>query len=240
MNKKTIKRVNVPVSIRTRMEKIYRYIKYCQRLEDAYRTKHEEVRTLNDYLIRIQNILPENVSQKCPEVEDIITYIEGLPDIPNTDELTKKLKLRIDEQEFWKEENYKNYNLINRKIEKITEMRDIITIGKNKTIKKLNIKGTRTIPFYREDDKLNDKYGGGFLSSYANLKNPISFEFTDIGKLNFYSVWTAYYSQLSRFIKDKTIYTKYLNEFSSDKLSYESIKTIKKKIYRNYYEKPII
>ena len=36
------KKTNVPVSIRNRMEKIYTYIKYCQRLEDAYRTKHEE------------------------------------------------------------------------------------------------------------------------------------------------------------------------------------------------------
>ena len=54
-NRKTVKST-VPVSIRTRMERIYTYIKYCQRLEDAYRTKHEEVRTLNEYLKRIQNI----------------------------------------------------------------------------------------------------------------------------------------------------------------------------------------
>ena len=128
---KSVKRANVPVSIRTRMDKIYNYIKYCQRLEDAYRTKHEEVRVLNDYLKRIQRVLPENVSEKCPEVEDIINYIEGLPDVPDTDDLNETLKQMIEQQRVWREESTRNYNLINRRIEKMSEARDIVSVSKN-------------------------------------------------------------------------------------------------------------
>ena len=128
---KSIKRANIPVSIRTRMDKIYNYIKYCQRLEDAYRTKHEEVRVLNDYLKRIQRVLPENVSEKCPEVEDIINYIEGLPDVPDTDDLNETLKQMIEQQRVWRDESTRNYNLINRRIEKMSEARDIVSVQKN-------------------------------------------------------------------------------------------------------------
>lgn len=128
---KSIKRANIPVSIRSRIDKIYNYIKYCQRLEDAYRTKHEEVRVLNDYLKRIQRVLPENVSEKCPEVEDIINYIEGLPDVPDTDDLNETLKQMIEQQRVWREESTRNYNLINRRIEKMSEARDIVSVPKN-------------------------------------------------------------------------------------------------------------
>ena len=121
MSTKSVKKANIPVSIRNRMDKIYSYIKYCQRLEDAYRTKHEEVRVLNDYLKRIQRVLPENVSEKCPEVEDIITYIQGLPDVPDTDDLNETLRRMIEQQKVWREESTRNYNLINRKIEKMSE-----------------------------------------------------------------------------------------------------------------------
>ena len=242
------KKTNVPVSIRNRMEKIYTYIKYCQRLEDAYRTKHEEVRTLNDYLIRIQKILPHNVSTNCPEVEDIITYIEGLPNIPETSGLIDELDKKIDEQKKWKEENERNYNLINRKINKLNETQDITTqehsyskgsLHKrghspkrghtNTRINEININGTKVIPFYKEHDLLNDKYGGGFLSSYAHLKNPIILKYDDMGKLKFCCVCAAYYSNLSRFMKDKTIYKNYLTELSQGNLSYEDIRTIKNK-----------
>ena len=135
MSTKSVKKANVPVSIRNRMEKIYSYIKYCQRLEDAYRTKHEEVRVLNDYLKRIQRVLPEDVSEKCPEVEDIITYIEGLPDIPDTDDLNETLKQMIEQQRIWREESTRNYNLINRKIGKMSEAREVVSVSSNNKIK---------------------------------------------------------------------------------------------------------
>ena len=131
MNKQ-VKRTNVPVSIRKRMDKIYDYIKYCQRLEDAYRTKHEEVRVLNDYLKRIKRVLPENVSDNCPEVEDIITYIEGLPDVPDTNDLNETLRKMIEQQKVWREESTRNYNLINRKIEKMSEARDVLSTDRQK------------------------------------------------------------------------------------------------------------
>ena len=147
MTSKNVKRTNIPISIRTRMERIHGYIKYCQRLEDAYKTKHEEVRVLNDYLKRIQRVLPENVSDKCPEVEDIISFIEGLPDVPDTDDLNETLKRMIDQQRVWREESTRNYNLINRKIEKMTEARDIVSltddsnktkgVNKNKRVNKI-------------------------------------------------------------------------------------------------------
>ena len=141
MSTKSVKKANVPVSIRNRMEKIYSYIKYCQRLEDAYRTKHEEVRVLNDYLKRIQRVLPENVSEKCPEVEDIITYIEGLPDVPDTDDLNETLKQMIEQQRIWREESTRNYNLINRKIGKMSEAREVLSVsGNNKTKTRMNNK----------------------------------------------------------------------------------------------------
>ena len=139
MSTKSVKKANVPVSIRNRMEKIYSYIKYCQRLEDAYRTKHEEVRVLNDYLKRIQRVLPEDVSEKCPEVEDIITYIEGLPDVPDTDDLNETLKQMIEQQRIWREESTRNYNLINRKIGKMSEAREVLSVSsKNKTKTQMN------------------------------------------------------------------------------------------------------
>ena len=139
MSTKSVKKANVPVSIRNRMEKIYSYIKYCQRLEDAYRTKHEEVRVLNDYLKRIQRVLPEDVSEKCPEVEDIITYIEGLPDIPDTDDLNETLKQMIEQQRIWREESTRNYNLINRKIGKMSEAREVLSVSSsNKTKTQMN------------------------------------------------------------------------------------------------------
>ena len=138
MSTKSVKKANVPVSIRNRMEKIYSYIKYCQRLEDAYKTKHEEVRVLNDYLKRIQRVLPEDVSEKCPEVEDIITYIEGLPDIPDTDDLNETLRRMIEQQKVWREESTRNYNLINRKIGKMSEAREVVSVSSNKTKTQMN------------------------------------------------------------------------------------------------------
>ena len=135
MNYKSVTRTNIPVSITKRMDKIYSYIKYCQRLEDAYRTKHEEVRVLNNYLKRIQRVLPENVSENCPEVDDIITYIEGLPNVPDTNDLNETLKRMIDQQKVWREESTRNYNLINRKIEKMSEARDVVSSNsENNTI----------------------------------------------------------------------------------------------------------
>ena len=141
MSNKSVTRTNIPVSITKRMDKIYSYIKYCQRLEDAYRTKHEEVRVLNDYLKRIQRVLPEDVSEKCPEVEDIITYIEGLPDIPDTDDLNETLKQMIEQQRIWREESTRNYNLINRKIGKMNEAREVLSVSSsNKTKTRMNNK----------------------------------------------------------------------------------------------------
>lgn len=169
MSSKNVKRTNIPVSIRTRMERIHGYIKYCQRLEDAYKTKHEEVRVLNDYLKRIQRVLPENVSEKCPEVEDIVSYIEGLPDVPDTDDLNETLKRMIDQQTIWREESTRNYNLINRKIEKMTEARDIVSVtdDSNKTkavnktkktqTKKVNNKKTKVPPGKSLQFKLVEK-----------------------------------------------------------------------------------
>jgi hypothetical protein len=144
MSNRSVKKTNVPVSIRNRMEKIYSYIKYCQRLEDAYRTKHEEVRVLNDYLKRIQHVLPENVSEKCPEVEDIITYIQGLPDVPDTDDLNETLRRMIDQQKVWREESTRNYNLINRKIERMTESRDVASVSGDKPTTKTVVQGANT------------------------------------------------------------------------------------------------
>ena len=144
MSNRSVKKTNVPVSIRNRMEKIYSYIKYCQRLEDAYRTKHEEVRVLNDYLKRIQRVLPENVSEKCPEVEDIITYIQGLPDVPDTDDLNETLRRMIEQQKVWREESTRNYNLINRKIERMSEARDVASVSGDRTTTERPVQATNT------------------------------------------------------------------------------------------------
>ena len=218
MSNRSLRRTNVPVSIRNRMEKIYTYIKYCQRLEDAYRTKHEEVRTLNEYLKRIQRVLPENVSDNCPEVNDIITYIHGLPDIPDTNDLNETLRRMIEEQKRWREENDKNYNLINRKIDTLNETRDVVVsnnvvssnVRRNKnmtsSIKPLMLRDERVIPFHLADDRFK-KYGGGFLSSYFPLKNEISIEL-EMGEetetFKFKCVCGAFLAMKSKYIKDIT------------------------------------
>lgn len=213
---KRVKRTNIPVSIRTRMEKIYSYIKYCQRLEDAYRTKHEEVKTLNEYLKRIQRVLPENVSTQCPEVGDIITYIEGLPDIPDTDDLNDALKRMIEQQREWREESAKNYNLINRKIETLTEARDVVSISNNEKTtqsKRMVIDGVNVIPFSKDKYKI---YGGSFLSQFKHLKNHIKIQSKEYGELSFCCIRAAlvYYKVL--YIKDKDTRKQFVKKLSGD------------------------
>jgi ribA/ribD-fused uncharacterized protein len=244
MSSRNIKRTSVPVSIRNRMEKIYTYIKYCQRLEDAYRTKHEEVRTLNEYLKRIQRVLPANVSDNCPEVNDIITYIQGLPDIPDTDDLNETLRRMIDEQKRWREENDKNYNLINRKIDTLNESRDVIVTDNSLTTKKstytktmvsgdikpLMLRNKQVIPFHLADDKFK-KYGGGFLSSYFTLKNQVSIELDMDGKketFKFKGVCGAFLAAKSKYIKDQKKRREYVNLLLKT-IDYKKIEAIKKK-----------
>ena len=247
MSSRNLKRTSVPVSIRNRMEKIYTYIKYCQRLEDAYRTKHEEVRTLNEYLKRIQRVLPENVSDNCPEVNDIITYIQGLPDIPDTDDLNETLRRMIDEQNTWREENDRNYNLINNKIDTLNESRDVIvndnSVSSHTTkkdtytktmvsgdMKPLMLRNKQVIPFYLADDKFK-KYGGGFLSSYFPLKNPVSIELDIEGKketFKFRGVSGAFLAFKSKYIKDPKKRREYVNQLLKT-IDYTKIEAIKKK-----------
>ena len=81
------------------------------------------------------------MSEKCPEVEDIITYIEGLPDVPDTDDLNETLKQMIEQQRIWREESTRNYNLINRKIGKMNEAREVLSVSSsNKTKTQMNNK----------------------------------------------------------------------------------------------------
>ena len=49
------------------------------------------------------------------KVDDIITYINGLPHIPDTEGLNETLRKMIDEQKKWRDENDRNYNLITKK-----------------------------------------------------------------------------------------------------------------------------
>ena len=247
---RSVKRANIPVSIRTRMEKIYSYIKYCQRLEDAYRTKHEEVKTLNEYLKRIQKVLPDNVSDNCPEVSDIITYIEGLPEIPDTEDLHETLKRMIDQQKEWRDESTRNYNLINRKIESLTEARDVLSIENKNQEKKASdiiINGIRVIPFYKTNDEFS-KYGGSFLSSYQKLENPIELSFDGLGKLKFECVCTAYLSQELGFMNDKKKRNLIISSLSKSGLNYEKINKIRDsyikeidqtKLYKQQWEKSL-
>lgn len=226
---RSVKRANIPVSIRTRMEKIYNYIKYCQRLEDAYRTKHEEVKTLNEYLKRIQRVLPDNVSDNCPEVSDIITYIEGLPEIPDTDDLHETLKRMIDQQKQWRDESTRNYNLINRKIESLTEARDVLStenIPVEKKEKDIVVNGVRVIPFYKVRDEFS-KYGGSFLSSYQKLENPIELTFEGLGKFKFECVSSAYLSQELGFMDDKKRRNELIKSLSKTGLDYDKINGIR-------------
>jgi ribA/ribD-fused uncharacterized protein len=234
-NRKTVKS-SVPVSIRNRMDKIYSYIKYCQRLEDAYKIKHEEVRTLNGYLQRIKKVLPDNVSDNCPEVDDIITYVQGLPDVPDTDDLNENLRRMIDQQKVWREENDKNYNLINRKIDSLTETREVIVHGTKKEtalldgkdIKSLKIRGENVVPFYLP----NDKHGNGFLSSYLNLKVPITVDLKVDGitqRIKFHSVSSAFLAKKTEYIMDKSIRKKYMSQLSK-KIDYMNTQKIKKEI----------
>ena len=232
-NRKTVKST-IPVSIRNRMERIYTYIKYCQRLEDAYRTKHEEVRTLNEYLKRIQKVLPENVSDNCPEVDDIITYINGLPDIPDTEGLNETLRKMIDEQKRWREENDRNYNLINRKIDTLNEARDVIVNESNNensiNMKPIKIRGEDVIPFFLPNDKFR-KHGGDFLSSHLKLKNPLSVDVIfKNGKetFKFHDVSTAFLSEKARFIEDENKRREYILALTG-KLDFEQTSRIKKK-----------
>tara|TARA_B100000674_G_scaffold245515_1_gene202289 strand:+ start:718 stop:1854 length:1137 start_codon:yes stop_codon:yes gene_type:complete len=235
-NRKTVKST-VPVSIRTRMERIYTYIKYCQRLEDAYRTKHEEVRTLNEYLKRIQKVLPENVSDNCPEVDDIITYINGLPDIPDTEGLNETLRRMIEEQKKWREENDRNYNLINRKIDTLNEAREVIVSESNSNstsisseINPIKIRGEDVIPFFLPNDKFK-KHGGDFLSSYFKLKNPLSLEVTfKSGKetFKFHDVCSAYLASKAKYIEDENKRRQYISALSG-KIDYEQTNRIKEK-----------
>jgi hypothetical protein len=238
MTKRNTKHINIPVNIRERMDNIYNYIKYCQNLETAYKNKHEEVRTLNKYLIRIQKVMPENISKNCPEVNDIINYIDGIPDIPDTEKLNRNLQLMIEEQEIWKEQSDRNYNLINRKIGNLSETSEFIDVGDATTATmattasasatKLQLNGINIIPFFKENDNLT-KYGGSFLSSYYMLKNPISLKFREIGELKFNCVYTAYLSGMSRYITDKVIKKDFLLRLTKDILSFQEVKNIKKK-----------
>ena len=51
------------------------------------------------------------MSEKCPEVEDIITYIEGFKFyVPDTDDLNETLKQMIEQQRIWREESTQNFN----------------------------------------------------------------------------------------------------------------------------------
>ena len=246
MSSRKLKRTSVPVSIRNRMDKIYTYIKYCQRLEDAYRTKHEEVRTLNEYLIRIQRVLPENVSDNCPEVDDIITYIHGLPDIPDTDNLNEKLKTMIDEQKIWRVENDKNYNLINRKIDTLNEARDVIVTNKvdikplvSGDIKPLMLRNKQVIPFHLADDKFK-KYGGGFLSLYFPLENQVSIELDMDGKketFKFKCVCGAFLAAKSKYLKDIKLRREYVSQLLQS-LDYKKIEAIKNKYLPNMKKDP--
>ena len=262
MSSRKLKRTSVPVSIRNRMDKIYTYIKYCQRLEDAYRTKHEEVRTLNEYLIRIQRVLPENVSDNCPEVDDIITYIHGLPDIPDTDNLNEKLKTMIDEQKIWRVENDKNYNLINRKIDTLNEARDVIVTNRvdikplvsgdikplvsgdikplvSGDIKPLMLRNKKVIPFHLSDDKFK-KYGGGFLSLYFPLENQVSIELDMDGKketFKFKCVCGAFLAAKSKYLKDINLRREYVSQLLQS-LDYKKIEAIKNKYLPNMKKDP--
>jgi predicted NAD-dependent protein-ADP-ribosyltransferase YbiA (DUF1768 family) len=238
MTKRNVKQINIPVNIRNRMENIYSYIKYCQNLETAYKNKHEEVRTLNNYLIRIQKVMPENVSKNCPEVNDIINYIEGIPSIPDTEKLNRNLQLMIDEQAIWKDQSDRNYNLINRKIGNLSETSEFLDVG-NDSQKPTNLQldGINIIPFFKENDNLT-KYGGSFLSSYYRLKNPISLKFREIGELKFNCVYTAYLSGMSRYIKDKVIKKDFLVRLTKDILSFQEIKNIKKKFMVEIIKNP--
>jgi ribA/ribD-fused uncharacterized protein len=233
MNNRKIVKSTIPVSIRNRMEKIYTYIQYCQRLEDAYRTKHEEVRTLNEYLKRIQKVIPENVSDNCPEVNDIITYINGLPDIPETEELNETLKKMIDEQKKWRDENDRNYNLINKKIDTINEARDVVVSEDSTTtttMEPLKIRGEDVIPFFLPNDKFR-KNGGDFLSSYLNLKTPLTVDINfREGKetFKFHNVSTAFLASKAKYIMDERKRREYV-KILTGKLDYEQISIVKKK-----------
>ncbi len=236
-NTKTVKST-IPVSIRTRMERIYTYIKYCQRLEDAYRTKHEEVRTLNEYLKRIQKVLPENVSDNCPEVDDIITYINGLPDIPDTEGLNETLRRMIEEQKSWREENDRNYNLINRKIDTLNEAREVIvsesnnnsTSNSSNDMKPIKIRGENVIPFSLPNNKLR-KHGGDFLSGHFKLKVPLTVEVnfkSGKEKFKFHDVSTAFLASKAKYIEDENKRREYVVALTG-KLNFEQSDRIKKR-----------
>jgi len=228
MNEKKSKlgRSNIPIGIKNRMIQIHNYIKYCKRLEEAYRTKHEEVKTLNEYLKRIKNVIPRNINN-CHEVNDIIKYIDSLPEIPETDELNETLRKMINQQKKWEDENLKNYNFINEKIDNISNSNGNINNFIDNKMEELVIDGVKIIPFSRNNIQIN-KYGGEFLNRYFYINNPILLTFDSIGTKKFWNIETAFLSHKSDYIQNKLKREAYLNSLSKAK-SIKEVNSIKNK-----------
>ena len=134
----------------------------------------------------------------------------------------------IDQQKQWRDESTRNYNLINRKIESLTEARDVLS-NENTQVEKrekdIVVNGVRVIPFYKARDEFS-KYGGSFLSSYQKLENP-ELTFEGLGKLKFECVCSAYLSQELGFMDDKKRRNEIIKSLSKTGLDYEKINRIR-------------
>ena len=96
-------------------DKINNYIQYCDRLKILYDKKHEEVRTLTNYLIQIERDFP-NVPVTHQIVSDIINAISSLPEIDiKQQELTDLDRI----QDTLMAQAHDNRNNIYRKINKL-------------------------------------------------------------------------------------------------------------------------
>ena len=85
------------------LKKLKKQVRYCDKLNDDYERKHNEIRRLVIYLKEILNNTP---SRKIGDTDilSILSNLEDLPDIDNAQLIAEQedLKRKIEEQEKWK------------------------------------------------------------------------------------------------------------------------------------------
>nr|QDY52363.1 hypothetical protein 7_10 [Mimiviridae sp. ChoanoV1] len=130
---------NIPKS-NSKYDKLDAYLKYCDRVQNAYIEKHGEVTKLYNYIRVIQDEDP-NVSLNQINISALINYLDNI--IKSTDIKEKDLKKKKKEQKKWKKENEKIMKKLLKDFD-IKKMREATTPTRKKTPVKTNtIKKTK-------------------------------------------------------------------------------------------------
>ena len=130
---------NIPKS-NSKYDKLDAYLKYCDRVQNAYIEKHDEVTKLYNYIRVIQDEDP-NVSLNQINISALINYLDNI--IKSTDIKEKDLKKKKEEQKKWKKENENIMKKLLKDFD-IKKMREANTpTRKNTPNKTNNIKKTK-------------------------------------------------------------------------------------------------